>query len=175
MIVDGQRLSKEQLRAVRKAFSSLPADLKKDLRAAQRNQVGRVWKSEMDKARTAGGVDQQTRDLFAVGTRVRAGLPIVLIAGGSRRRMSGGGTPALLSRPREFGTSRRAGRTRYFMRTPAGRVTVTRAASRQLRPARRSGYVVHPALSQTIPQVIGLWVTQIASRMLAATEGKTRG
>lgn len=174
MIVDGQRLSKEQLRAVRKAFSALPTDLKKDLRAAQRDQVGRIWKAEMDKARTAGHVDTQTRDLFAVGTRVRAGLPIVLIAGGSRRRMKGGGTPALLSRPREFGTGRRQGKTRYFMRTPAGRVTVTRAASRQLRPARRSGYVVHPALSKTIPQVIGLWVTQIGARLLAATQGRNQ-
>lgn len=172
MIVDGQRLSKEQLRAVRKAFGALPATLKKDLRAAQREQVGRIWKAEMNRARIRGDVVEEQRNLFAVGTRVRAGLPIVLVAGGSRKRMRGGGSPADLARPMEFGTARRQGRTRYFMRTPAGRVAVTRAASRQLRLTRRRGYVVHPALSQTVPQVIGVWVTQIASRLLAATEGK---
>ncbi|MEV0890314.1 hypothetical protein [Promicromonospora sp. NPDC050262] len=174
MIVDGQRLSKEQLRAVRRAFASLPKDLKADLRRAQREQVGQIWKREMDAARMRGDVVPQQRDLFAVGTRVRAGLPIVLVAGGSRRRMRGGGSPADLARPMEFGTARRQNRTRYFMRTPAGRVAVTRHAARQLRLTRRSGYVVHPAVSQTIPQVIGLWVTQIAGRLLDATQGRTR-
>jgi hypothetical protein len=172
VIVDGQRLSKEQLRAVRRAFASLPKDLKADLRRAQREQVGRIWKQEMDTARMRGDVVEPQRNLFAVGTRVRAGLPIVLVAGGSRKRMRGGGTPADLARPMEFGTARRQRDTRYFMRTPAGRVVVTRAASRQLRLTRRSGYVVHPAVSQTVPQVIGVWVTRIASRLLAATEGK---
>lgn len=174
MIVDGQQLSKEQLRAVRRAFASLPKDLKADLRRAQRDQVGQIWKSEMDRSRMRGDVVQEQRNLFAVGTRVKAGLPIVLVAGGSRRRMSGGGSPALLSRPAEFGSSRRQNRTRYFMRTPAGRVAVTRHASRQLRLTRRNGYVVHPALSQTIPQVIGLWVTQVAARLLAATQGRNQ-
>lgn len=174
MIVDGQRLSKDQLRAVRRAFGSLPKELKADLRRAQREQVGQIWTSEMNTARMRGDVAQTQRDLFAAGTRVKAGLPIVLVAGGSRRRMSGGGTPALLSRPGEFGTSRRQNKTRYFMRTPAGRVVVTRHASRQLRQGRRNGYVVHPALSQTIPQVIGLWVTQISARLLAATQGRNQ-
>lgn len=157
---------------MRRAFTALPKDLKTAIRKEQRAQLLPIWKGEIDAARSSGGVDDLQRQTFGVGTRVRPGLPIVLVAGASNKRRSGGATGSDLAKPMEFGTARRQGRTTYFRQQGSRRTTVTRHASRQLRPARRTGYVVHPALSQTIPRIVGLWVTTIYDRINQATEGK---
>ncbi|MFD6091318.1 hypothetical protein ACFWGN_04260 [Oerskovia sp. NPDC060338] len=163
---------REELRRVRRAFTALPKDLKTALRKEQRAQLQPIWKSEIDAARSSGGVDDLQRQTFGVGTRVRPGLPIVLVAGASNKKHRGGATGSDLAKPMEFGTARRQGRTKYYRQQGTKRTTVTRHASRQLRPARRTGYVVHPALSQTIPRIVGLWVTTIYDRINQATEGK---
>lgn len=165
----GQR---EELRRVRRAFTALPKDLKTALRKEQRTQLQPIWKGEMDRARSRGDLTAQQREVFGVGTRVRPGLPIVLVAGASNKRRSGGATGSDLAKPMEFGTARRQGRTKYYRQQGSRRTTVTRHASRQLRPARRTGYVVHPALSQTIPRLVGMWVTTIHDRINQALEGK---
>ena len=166
MSIEVDRGSRDELRAVQRRFRQLPRDLKNDLRKAQRAQIGPIWKGEVDQARSVGSLGDTQRRTFAAGTRVRAGLPATLVAGGSNRRMSGGATPSDLARPMEFGTNRKNRYTRYYRRSKnGGRHVVERRASRQISLRRRQGYIVYPAVSQAIPRLIGLWVNEVYDRI----------
>ena len=165
--------SRDELRAVQRRFRQLPRDLKNDLRKAQRAQIGPIWKDEVDAARASGDVIDVQQRTFASGTRVRAGLPATLVAGGSNRRMRGGATPSDLARAMEFGTNRKEHFTRYYRRSKnGGQHVVERRASRQIRLRRRQGYIVYPAVSQTIPRLIGLWVSDIYDRINDSLGGR---
>lgn len=168
------QVDRGNLRDVQRAFRRLPRELKNDVRKAQRSQIGPIWKAEMDRARGAGGLVHPQRVTFAAGTRVKAGLPATLVAGGSNRKMPGGATPSDLARPMEFGTNRREHYTRYRRRSKnGGSHVVERRASRQIRLVRRNGYVVYPAVSQTIPRLIGVWVVDGVQKSIErALEGR---
>ena len=113
------------------------------------------------------------RRTFTAGSRVKAGLPLYLVAGASNRALSGGGIISDLARPQEFGSGRRNNLTRYNRRSRTGGThTVTRHTSRQLPPAKRSGWVVYPAVSQTIPRVIREWVVALTDRIYDAAGGR---
>lgn len=163
-----------QLRAVQRAFRSLPKELKTEIRNTQRAELGPIWKQEMASAVASADARQGMQaKVFGAGVRVKAGLPAYLIAGGSNRKLSGGGTASDLARPFEFGTKRRENATRYYRKSKrGGRHTVVRRTSRQLPLVRRVGYVVYPAASQAIPKVIGATVTRITNRVYLAAEGK---
>lgn len=161
-----------RLRAASRAFRQLPKTVKDDIRALQREQLGPIWKDEMGQA-VAGAAARKTHQerIFGSGARVRAGLPSYLVAGASTRKLSGGGTPRDLARPYEFGTGRRDRYTRYYRTYRGGqRHTVTRRTSRQLPLIRRQGYVVYPAVSQTIPRYIGATVLKLTDRIRSAVE-----
>lgn len=163
-----------QVRAAQRAFRALPKDVKNELRKAQRASLAPIWRSEMARAvPRAAARSGMAREVFSAGSRVKAGLPLYLVAGGSNRRMSGGGTPSDLARPYEFGTRRRENLTRYPRQSPNGGThTVTRHTSRQLALVRRTGYVVYPAVSQTIPRLIGEWVLALTDRIRDAAGGR---
>lgn len=173
-MIEVDRASRDHLRAVQRRFRQLPRELKADLRKAQRTQIGTIWKAEVDKARGAGSVVHVQGVTFAAGTRVRAGLPAVLVAGASNRKMRGGAAPSDLARPMEFGTNRKEHYTRYRRRSPNGGThVVERRASRQIRLRRRQGYIVYPAVSQTIPRLIGVWVVDGVQKSIErALEGR---
>ncbi|WP_372593566.1 hypothetical protein [Actinotalea sp.] len=160
-----------RVRSAQRAFRSLPKDLKNELRRAQRAQIGPIWTGEMTtSASRARRVEQQ--QAFRTGSRVKAGLPLRLVAGASNRTTTGGGVVSDLARPFEFGTHRRANFTRYARTSTLGKQhTVTRRAAAQLPTAKRSGWVVYPAVSKTIPRLIGVWVTGINKRIYDAMEG----
>lgn len=174
MSIEVNDRSRNELRAVQRRFRALPRDLKNNLRKAQRSQIGPIWKAEVDTARASGDVVHAQERTFASGTRVRAGLPATLVAGGSNRRLSGGATPSDLARPMEFGTNRKEHYTRYRRRSPNGGThVVERRASRQIRLRRSQGYIVYPAVSQTIPRLIGVWVVDGAQKSIErALEGR---
>lgn len=158
-MISVDRASREHLRAVQRRFRQLPRELKSEIRKAQRTQIGTIWKAEVEKARGAGGLVHVQQVTFNAGTRVQAGLPAVLVAGASNRKMRGGAAPSDLARPMEFGTNRKNNYTRYRRRSPSGGThVVERRASRQIRLRRSNGYIVYPAVSQTIPRLIGVWV-----------------
>ena len=161
------RARQENLARARRAFRALPKELKNELRRAQRAQVGPIWKEEIErKAQRAPDLPQ--RLVLTAGVRVQAGLPMSLIAGSGRKKLSGGGTPRELTKPLEFGSKRQANYTRYRR----GGHPIERRTSRQLPAARRSGYVVYPALAETIPRLSKLWVTATAQRIYDAAEGR---
>jgi hypothetical protein len=161
-----------RLRAAQRAFRGLPKDLRTELRKAQRNELGPIWRDEMATS-TAHARRVEQHRVFEPGVRIKAGLPAYLVAGSSNKALSGGGVISDLARPEEFGTGRRGNLTRYRRRSPRGvEHTVTRHAARQLPTAKRSGWVVYPAVSQTIPRLIGVWVAGLTDRISRAIEGQ---
>ena len=174
MPIEPNPRSRAHVRAASRAFRALPRDLKNEIRKAQRAEIGPIWKDEMSTAvaGAAARASMQQR-VFGAGARVKAGLPAYLVAGGSNRRLRGGGIVSDLARPYEFGTNRRDKATRYLRRSPRGGThTVTRRTSRQLPLVRRQGYVVYPAVSQAVPRLIGVWVRGLTERIYQAVEGK---
>ncbi len=160
------------MRTVQRAFRALPKDLKNELRRTQREQLGPIWQGEMGTSVARARRLEQHR-AFESGSRVKAGLPAYLVAGASNRKLSGGAVISDLARPLEFGSGRRGNLTRYTRRSSRGvQHTVTRHASRQLPTAKRSGWVVYPAVSQTIPRLIGVWVAGLQDRITRALEGR---
>ncbi|NYD87776.1 hypothetical protein [Cellulomonas oligotrophica] len=161
---------------MRRAFRALPKDLRNAIRREQRSQVGPIWREEMaaSLARTsvpARALRPQQR-VFRTGTRVKAGLPMYLVAGASTRTMRGGGLPVDLDAPYEFGSNRRSNYTRYNRRSKNGTPhTVTRRAGLQLPPRQSNGYVVYPALARALPRVIGTWVHAVNQRIERAIDG----
>lgn len=163
--------ARARLRSVQRAFRSLPKEVKNELRKAQRSTLGPIWRSEMDTSVGRARRLEQHR-AFEIGSRVKAGLPAYLVAGGSNKRLSGGAVISNLARPLEFGTNRHQNLTKYNRISTRGKQhTVTRHASRQLPPAKRSGWVVYPAVSQTIPRLIGQWVLVLSDRIRQAAGG----
>lgn len=161
-----------RLRAAQRAFRDLPKELKNELRKVQRADLTPIWRDEMGTSvGRARRVEQ--RRAFESGSRVKAGLPLYLVAGGSNKRLSGGAVISDLARPLEFGSGRRQNLTRYHRTSPTGtKHTVTRHASRQLPTAKRSGWVVYPAVAKTIPRYIGKTVLALTERITQAAEGR---
>ena len=163
--------SAAQIKATQRAFRALPREMKNDLRRIQREEYGPIWKSAMS-ARVSAVSNATTRRVFATGTRVKAGIPMRLVAGAGTRRMSGGGYPTDLDTVFEFGSKRQQQFTRYYRKSPKGkRHTVERRAGRQVPDFEKSGYVVYPALSDAVPRIIGSTVTEITNRIYEATGG----
>lgn len=159
-------------RAAQRAFRALPKDLKNELRKVQRADLTPIWRQEMGTSVARARRVEQHR-AFESGSRVKAGLPLYLVAGASNRRLPGGGVISDLARAFELGSGRRNNLTRYPRTSPRGRKhTVTRHASRQLPPAKRSGWVVYPAVASTIPRYIGKTVIALTERIAQAAEGR---
>lgn len=164
--------SRKRVDDVRRAFRVLPKDFKNALRKAQRAEVGPIWKREVD-AMVARAPYRQQQVIFRTGTRVKAGLPMYLIAGAGTRPLSGGGYPTDLDTAYEFGKSNREQRKTYTRRSrKGGSQRVTRRTSRQLPRRASGGYVVYPALSKAIPQIISTWVSAVNQAIYDAIDGR---
>lgn len=164
--------SLKRIDEVRRAFRVLPKDFKNTLRKAQRAEVGPIWKREVD-AMASRAPYRQQQVIFKTGTRVKAGLPMYLVAGAGTRPLSGGGYPTDLDTAYEFGKSNREQRKTYSRRSKRGRSQqVTRRTSRQLPRRASGGYVVYPALAKAIPQIIGTWVAGINQAIYDAIDGR---
>lgn len=160
------------LNAARQAFRGLPKDLKNIIRRSQRSEVGPIWKQEVATQLGRGTATQQA--VFKTGTKVKAGLPMYLSAGGGTRPLSGGARPVDLARPVEVGSGRRSSYTKYRRKARGATkaTAVTRRAGMQLPSERKSGYVVFPALAHSIPRIIGTWVQGLTDRIYDAVDGR---
>lgn len=161
----------ESMRAANKAFRRLPKELKNDLRKWQRASVTPIWKEEIEKTRSAAPA--LTAKAFKSGTRVKAGASISLIAGGSKKKLSGGTTFSDIAKPLEFGSNRRNKYTKYNRRSTTGKLhQVVRRTGRQLPTYRRGGYVVYPASKPAIKRLASLQVQTVTRKIYEAAEGR---
>lgn len=171
MVVKVDAAKRARLKAARTAFRGLPRELKGAIRDGQRSEVGPIWTEEMDRRVSAAPLHMHAV-VFGKGTRVKAGLPLTLVAGGSTRRLSGGGTPASLASAYDFGSGRRGSFTRYARKGKGGSHVVVRRTSRQLPPQREGGYVAWQAARSAIPRIIETWVHVIEQRIFDAVDGR---
>ncbi|GEL95356.1 hypothetical protein [Cellulomonas composti] len=164
--------SRRRADAARRAFRTLPKELKNSIRKANRAELNPIWRGAMRESVARAPYPMQ-RVVFKSGTRVEAGVPLYLVAGASSRRMSGGGTPMTLDETFEFGSSRQGEYTRYMRRSRrGGSHEVVRRTAHRLPPKRLKGYVVMPAVAQAMPKIIGSWSREWNRRIYEAIDGK---
>lgn len=162
-------VDQSRLRAANKRFRQLPKEVKNDLRKYQRAEAGPIWKSEVA---SHLGVTPISSRVFKTGNTIKAGAVITLKAGSSNRKLSGGATAAELIRPAEFGSNRRENYTKFYRRSPNGKVhAVTRRSSRQLPSRRRGGYVVYPAAGAATKRIVSLSVQTITRSIYDSVGG----
>lgn len=166
--------TQRRLNELRAAWRALPKDLKNEIRKAQRAELNPIWRAAMSESLAAHQSTPLHAVVFRTGTRVQAGLPLSLIAGGGARRVSGGASLDDLDTMVEFGTKRRERLTRYNRRArgKGSGTPVVRHAARQLPPYKANGWVVYPAAAVAIPRIIGSWIGHITDRIERAIDGE---
>lgn len=88
------------------------------------------------------------------------------------RSLAGGLKPSESWHAVEFGGDQNATET-YEARSKTGKTfSVTRHTRRQLRPRKKAGYVVYPALAEMIPRIASLWVQTFVRTFYEALEQK---
>jgi hypothetical protein len=159
----------DRLRAAKQRFRKLPNEVRNDLRKWQRSEASPIWKEEVS---AKSGATRLSERVFKSGNTVKAGSIMILRAGGSTKKLSGGASAAELVRPAEFGSNRRDKYTKFNRVSPKGKShTVTRRSSRQLPHHRRGGYVVFPASTKAIRRVTSLSVQTVTRRIYDSIEG----
>lgn len=135
--------------------------IRNDINRATRATLNPVWRDEVTRrARTA-----LDRKVLARGARILAGNPPVAVAASSNRPLKGGFHPSSQFYAVEFGANR--DRVTTYQRQG---VEVTRHTARQLPARTKGGRVVFPALKQTAPRAVALWVQLVVKKFAEAYE-----
>lgn len=163
-VSDGPR----EIQAAVIALRRVERPIARAINQESRRTMAPVFVAAVDKRATR----KRDRAILARGVRIAAGNPPSFKAAQSRRPLSGGLIPAEGWSGVEFGANREAFTT-YQRRSPAGVThTVTRRTKRQLAPVNKRGWVVHPAIAETAPRLVSLWVQTIVRIVHEAAEGK---
>ncbi|MEV7972865.1 hypothetical protein [Cellulomonas sp. NPDC089187] len=159
------------LTAVVVGMKLVAREVRNDINRATTATLGPKWKAlvQVNAARRMDGL------MLATGVRAKGGNPPMLLAAQSRRAV--GRTKRLVPQQDwaawEFGGDRGHVAT-YTRRNRSGSGThkVTRHTNRHLRPRKRSGYTVYPALADFLPDAVSLWVQLFMKKVYDAAEGK---
>lgn len=164
--------SLKEFQAVVLAMRLMDKDLRKEINAATRTELNPTWKALVE-ANATSPIDAK---ILTPGTRIATGNPPSARAGTGNRKLSGGGTPNLLSKAREFGAVNRNAETTYDRRNrrTGGTHKVTRHTQRQLPAATRQGRVVYPAFADFAPRALSLWAQTAVRLVHEAFEKGTR-
>lgn len=112
--------------------------------------------------------------VLAKGARIATGNPPAFVAATSTRALSGGLVPSDQWQAFEFGTHKRGKSRTYRTRSRNGNAyTVTRQTANQLPRFAKGGRVVYPAMAETLPRAVSLWVQTIVRMYAHAAEGET--
>lgn len=157
-----------ELKAITLALKVLPNDVKKDINKQTREALNPMWKTGVSANAGMSGIDHA---VFGKGSRVKAGNPTKLIAGSSRKALSGGLIPNKEAAAFEFGSPQRHRYTTYKRRSPKGNVhSVTRRTMRQLPPPSRKGRIVYHTWGEIDQRVVSLYVQTVMRRVYEAFE-----
>lgn len=158
-----------ELQAMLTRIRELPAETRKQVRVATKAAALPIWQEEVGanvQSRVEGLVLGRTARVAVTdkGVRLQAARIGKPLRGGldiksQWHAVEFGGSPATV---RKVDTKSRKG-TAY---------TATRHTQRQLRPRRRAGYVVFPAVADSVPRLMSLWLQTIARAGHEALEGK---
>jgi hypothetical protein len=157
-----------QLRAMLTRIRELPADVRKEIRVATKAAALPIWREEV-----AGNVQSRAEGLaFAKTARVAVtDRGVRLQAARIGKGLSGGLDVKTQWHALEFGGERDVKRTIETTSRKGKRYTATRHTQRQLRPRNKTGYVVFPAVADSIPRVMSLWMQTVARAGHEALEG----
>lgn len=149
--------------------------VEKNVSADIRKQTRQVLQPEWQK--TAREHSQTRLEVRVLGDTARASVSsngITLKSASVGKQLRGGFVTKQMYAAVEFGADRNK-RVTYRARSSKGKTfNVTRRTAAQLRPRRRSGYVIYPAAAEFIPRAAALW-TQTTVRVIAeAAEGRGR-
>lgn len=159
-----------ELRATALALKGIDRDVRRIAYQTMRETMNPVWR---DAVSSLSSTPLQVR-LIDSGTLIKAGSPPVLQAGASKRRVGRGLIPAEHWIGPEYGAKREA-YSRYKRRSPKGKVhTVERRTMRHLPARRRSGYVLGPAVAETLPRLTSLFVQSVVRTVMDYVDGGRR-
>lgn len=154
--------SSRQLQAIIVAGKQAPRELQKRLRTETKAVVDPVWR----KAVTEHASTRLEQRVLGQTARVAvSNQNVTLKAAVVGKKLSGGLNPKTQYHAAEFGAEQGRFNT-YSARSKRGhRFDVRRRTTNQLRPLKRTGYVVYPAAADVIPRIASLWF-QTAARQL---------
>jgi hypothetical protein len=158
-----------ELTAVVVALRAVEKNISSDIRKQTRQVLQPEWQ------KTAREHSQTRLEVRVLGDTARASVSsngITLKSASVGKVLKGGFVTKAMYAGIEFGADRAVKNT-YQARSSKGKTySVTRRTRAQLRPRRRSGYVIYPAAAEFIPRAAAMW-TQITVRVIAeAAEGK---
>jgi hypothetical protein len=142
------------------AAAAYYGQLDQPTRKALREQARR-WAPTLIKQAVLGAHSKQQGAVASSGSTTLSGNGLVALFGSAGRL--GGTSMRTIAAPYEFGTNDRERKTRYLSRHRISKkaMTVTRRTRRQLPPYRRTGYFAYPAVAETTPTLVGMWVKAI--------------
>lgn len=156
-----------ELQAVLLAMRALPRDVAKEIRKQTRSVIVPEWKKAV--AENASSLFE-SRVLVQTARATVTDRQVTLTAATVGRPLSGGLNPKTQYHSAEFGADQ-GQQTTYGARSRRGKqFQVTRHTTRQLRPRKRTGYVVYPAAAEIIPRIAALWVQTTARALHEAFE-----
>lgn len=158
-----------QLQAMLTRIRELPADVRKQVRVQTKADALPIWREEVGSnvhSRLEGLVFGRTARVAVTdrGVRLQAARVGKALCGGldvktQWHAVEFGGDPDVR---RKVETRSRAGRA----------YTATRHTQRQLRPRNRTGYVVFPAVADSVPRLMSLWLQTIVRAGHDALDGR---
>jgi hypothetical protein len=158
-----------ELRAMLTRIRELPAEVRKEIRVATKAEALPIWRESV-----AANVQSRAEGL-AFGKTSRVAVTdrgVRLQAARIGKPLSGGLDVKTQWHALEFGGAPDVRRTVDMTSRKGKRYTVTRHTQRQLRARKRTGYVVFPAVADSVPRIMSLWMQTVARAGHEALEGK---
>jgi hypothetical protein len=144
----------DELQAILIALRSFDADLRRQIRASTKSVTQAEWQQEVGSRATSAS----EQAVLAKTARVKVtDQNITLSSATIGRSLAGGAKPSELYGGKEFGGDPEKEKG-YASTSKKGRAYRTkRHTQRQLRPFKKTGYVVYPAAAEIIPRIASLW------------------
>lgn len=158
-----------ELQSVILAMRGMDRELAKQLRKATKQSTLPIWQESV-----RGNVitRQEDRVLASTATVLVRDENVMLKAGASTKRLSGGATVASITHSVEFGADR------SYVGTVKGRnggQPYKRHTRAQFRPRNIKGNAVYPAAADAIPRIAALWVATTVRTFHEVLEQKNGG
>lgn len=158
-----------ELRAMLTRIRELPAEVRKEVRVQTKSDALPIWQEEV-------GANVQTRvEGLVLGRTARVAVTdkgVRLQAARIGKPLRGGLDIKTQWHAVEFGGDRGVRRPVETRSRKGTRYTAVRHTQRQLRTRERSGHVAFPAVAQSIPRLMSLWLQTVARAGHEALEGK---
>lgn len=161
--------SSRELQGLIARLKTTDRETRKQIRQATKAAAGPIWTSALSEQLSTR---LEARVLAKTGRVKVSDQNVTLTAASIGRSLPGGLSPKTDYHVVEFGADRDEWVT-YEARSSKGRpFSVKRRTRRQLRPRKRTGYVVYPAAADAIPRLASLWVQTAVRTLHEIVEGK---